>query len=66
MLGQRRGESQARDKVIENYSGSTRDRLSRNRDPKLSRVWVYLPIETWTSDDVWMYVLTEENPWGGG
>ncbi|MCV0176518.1 DNA phosphorothioation system sulfurtransferase DndC, partial [Pseudomonas aeruginosa] len=22
------------------------------------------PIETWTSDDVWMYVLTEENPWG--
>lgn len=64
MLGQRRGESQVRDKVIENYSGSTRDRLSRNRDPKLSRVWVYLPIETWTSDDVWMYVLTEENPWG--
>jgi putative sulfurtransferase DndC len=64
VLGQRRGESQARDKVIDNYSGSTRDRLSRNRDPKLSRVWVYLPIETWTSDDVWMYVLTDENPWG--
>lgn len=64
VLGQRRGESQARDKVIDNYSGSTRDRLSRNRDPKLSRVWVYLPIETWTSDDVWMYVLTDDNPWG--
>lgn len=64
VLGQRRGESQARDKVIDHYSGSTRDRLSRNRDPKLSRVWVYLPIETWTSDDVWMYVLTDENPWG--
>lgn len=63
MLGQRRGESQARDKVMDHYSGSTRDRLSRNRDPKLSRVWVYLPIETWTSDDVWMYVLTDENPW---
>lgn len=64
VLGQRRGESQARDKVMDEYSGSTRERLSRNRDPKLSRVWVYLPIETWTSDDVWMYVLTEENPWG--
>ncbi|MBU5955492.1 DNA phosphorothioation system sulfurtransferase DndC [Pseudomonas aeruginosa] len=64
VLGQRRGESQARDKVMDHYSGSTRDRLSRNRDPKLSRVWVYLPIETWTSDDVWMYVLTDENPWG--
>lgn len=64
VLGQRRGESQARDKVLDHYSGSTRDRLSRNSDPKLSRVWVYLPIETWTSDDVWMYVLTDENPWG--
>jgi DNA sulfur modification protein DndC len=63
VLGQRRGESQARDKVMDHYSGSTRERLSRNRDPKLSRVWVYLPIETWTSDDVWMYVLTHDNPW---
>jgi DNA sulfur modification protein DndC len=52
VLGQRRGESAVRDKVIENYQQSTRDRLSRNKDPKLSRVWVYLPIETWSSDDV--------------
>jgi len=64
VLGQRRGESQARDKVMDHYSGSTRERLSRNSDPKLSRVWVYLPIESWTSDDVWMYVLTDTNPWG--
>ncbi|MBA1249943.1 DNA phosphorothioation system sulfurtransferase DndC [Pseudomonas luteola] len=64
VLGQRRGESATRDKVMDNYSGSTRERLSRNKDPKLSRVWVYLPIETWSSDDVWMYVLTEPNPWG--
>lgn len=64
VLGQRRGESQARDKVMDVYSGSTRDRLSRNKDPKLSRVWVYLPIETWTSDDVWEYIITEPNPWG--
>jgi DNA sulfur modification protein DndC len=64
VLGQRRGESQARDKVIESYKGSTRDRLSRNRDPKLSRVWVYLPIESWTSDDVWEYLIQTPNPWG--
>lgn len=64
VLGQRRGESAARDKVMDIYSGSTRERLSRNSDPKLSRVWVYLPIETWTSDDVWMYIVTEPNPWG--
>ncbi|MFT3821695.1 MAG: DNA phosphorothioation system sulfurtransferase DndC [Rubrivivax sp.] len=64
VLGQRRGESQARDKVIENYKSSTRERLSRNKDPKLSRVWVYLPIETWTSDDVWEYLIETPNPWG--
>ncbi|WP_186132751.1 DNA phosphorothioation system sulfurtransferase DndC [Burkholderia gladioli] len=64
VLGQRRGESQARDKVLDHYSGSTRDRLSRNKDPKLARVWVYLPIETWSSDDVWEYIITESNPWG--
>ena len=64
VLGQRRGESSARDKVMDAYSGSTRDRLSRNKDPKLSRVWVYLPIESWTSDDVWLYIISEPNPWG--
>ncbi|OSZ63312.1 DNA phosphorothioation system sulfurtransferase DndC [Hydrogenophaga sp. IBVHS2] len=64
VLGQRKGESAARDKVIENYKGSTRDRLSRNKDPKLSRVWVYLPIESWSSDDVWEYVIENPNPWG--
>lgn len=64
VLGQRKGESQARDKVMNNYSGSSRNRLSRNKDPKLSRVWVYLPVETWSSDDVWEYIITEANPWG--
>lgn len=64
VLGQRRGESQRRDKTMDEYKGSTRERLSRNRDPRLSRVWVYLPIETWTSDDVWEYLISEPNPWG--
>lgn len=64
VLGQRRGESQRRDKTMDQYKGSTRDRLSKNRDPRLSRVWVYLPIETWSSDDVWEYLITQPNPWG--
>ncbi|GAC1611421.1 MAG: DNA phosphorothioation system sulfurtransferase DndC [Aquirhabdus sp.] len=64
VLGQRRGESSARDKVMDQYSGSTRSRLSRNKDARLSRVWVYLPVETWSSDDVWEYIITEPNPWG--
>lgn len=64
VLGQRRGESAVRDKVMDQYSSSTREKLSRNKDPKLSRVWVYLPIETWSSDDVWEYIVTNPNPWG--
>lgn len=64
VLGQRRGESQARDKVMEQYKNSTRARLSKNKDPRLSRVWVYPPIESWTSDDVWEYLITQSNPWG--
>jgi DNA sulfur modification protein DndC len=64
VLGQRRGESQVRDKVMNTYQQSTRERLSRNKDPKLSRVWVYLPIETWSSDDVWEYIIQTPNPWG--
>lgn len=64
VLGQRRGESQARDKVMDQYKGSTRERLSKNKDPRLSRVWVYPPIESWSSDDVWEYLITEPNPWG--
>lgn len=64
VLGVRRGESAARDKVIDNYKGSTRDRLSRNKDPKMSRVWIYQPIESWSSDDVWEYIIQSPNPWG--
>lgn len=64
VLGQRRGESQARDKVMDQYKGSTRDRLSKNRNPQLSRVWVYPPIESWTSDDVWEFLISNPNPWG--
>lgn len=64
VLGQRRGESNARDKVMDHYANSSRERLSKNKDPRLSRVWVYPPIESWTSDDVWEYLVTKENPWG--
>lgn len=64
VLGQRRGESQARDKVMDQYKDSTRARLSKNKDPRLSRVWVYPPIESWSSDDVWEYLITQANPWG--
>jgi DNA sulfur modification protein DndC len=63
-LGTRSGESQARKKSMERVSGSTRELLSRNTDPRLDRVWVFSVISDWTSDDVWEYLIENENPWG--
>lgn len=63
-LGTRSAESASRRKVMDAYRGSTRDLLHRNSDPKLDRVWVFPPIESWTSDEVWQYLIETENPWG--
>jgi len=63
-LGTRSGESQARAKVMAKHSGSTRELLSRNSDPKLDRVWIFPPIGNWSSDEVWEYLIENENAWG--
>jgi DNA sulfur modification protein DndC len=67
VLGSRKSESNARKRVIEAYATdkrNTRDLLSVNSNPQLSRVWVYTPVEDWSNDDVWEYLVTEVNPWG--
>jgi DNA sulfur modification protein DndC len=46
------------------HSGSTRELLSRNSDPRLDRVWIFPPIGDWTTDEVWEYLIENENPWG--
>lgn len=63
-LGTRSSESQARAKVMARHAGSTRELLSRNSDPRLDRVWVFPPISDWSSDEVWEYLVENENPWG--
>ncbi len=63
-LGTRSGESQARKKVMERHEGSTRELLSRNGDARLDRVWIFPPIADWSSDDVWEYLIENENAWG--
>jgi DNA sulfur modification protein DndC len=62
-LGTRSAESQARKKAMERHEGSTRDLLSRNSDARLDRVWIFPPIATWSSDDVWEYLIENENAW---
>jgi DNA sulfur modification protein DndC len=39
-----------------------RDRLSPN--VSLPNSLVYTPIEDWTNDDVWLYLMQAKNPWG--
>ena len=63
-LGTRKAESSARRASMERHENSTRQNLGRISDPALSRVWVYAPIANWTSDDVWEYLASIENPWG--
>jgi DNA sulfur modification protein DndC len=63
-LGTRSSESQARSKVMAKHAGSTRELLSRNSDARLDRVWIYPPIGDWNTDEVWEYLVENENPWG--
>jgi DNA sulfur modification protein DndC len=63
ILGTRRAESVARDKVLSRYEKSTRELLSRNSEAGLDRVWVYTPVSTWSTDDVWEYLIEQKNPW---
>lgn len=64
VLGSRKQESAKRHAVMKKYEGSTRELLSKNSNPRLDRVWVYTPIERWSSDDVWMFLNQVPNPWG--
>ena len=63
VLGTRKAESAARARVMERYERMrTRERLSPNGD--LPNSYVYTPVEDWTNDDVWMFLMQFTNPWG--
>ena len=63
VLGSRKAESTARARVMKRYEQRrVRDRLSPNGN--LANSYVYTPIEDWTNDDVWMYLMQVANPWG--
>ena len=61
LLGMRKNESSAREQVMNLYKieGSL---LSRHS--KFDQTYVYTPIEDFTSEDVWNYLLENDNPWG--
>jgi len=62
-LGARSAESKARARVLsENRKYRVRDRLSPSAT--LAGCMIYTPIESWTNDDVWIFLNRMKNPWG--
>ncbi len=63
VLGARKSESMSRAQVMNKREFLPGTHLSRHSS--LSRAWVYTPIEDFTTDDVWTYLLQVPSPWGG-
>ena len=63
VLGTRKAESAARGKRMEALEKTrVRHRLSPNTT--LPNCLVFSPIEEWTDDDVWLFLMQIKNPWG--
>lgn len=63
VLGTRKAESAARARSMNRHSQKrTKAHLSENAS--LRNSLIYSPIEDWNNDDVWMYILERDNPWG--
>ena len=63
VLGTRKAESQKRAASMNKHEKRrVRERLSPN--VSLPNSLVYSPIEDWTNDDVWLYLMQVKNPWG--
>lgn len=63
VLGIRKAESQARARTMAKHEERrVRDRLSPNGN--LPNSLVYSPVEDWTNDDVWEFLMQVQNPWG--
>lgn len=63
ILGTRKTESQNRAAIMTKREvGRVRDRLSPH--PSLPNSLLYTPIEDWRTDEVWLYLMQWQNPWG--
>ncbi len=61
VIGARGNESASRSQVL---SKKVRDNLGLSKHPSLPAAYVFTPIEHLTTDDVWSYLIAEENKWG--
>ena len=63
VLGTRKAESATRfANMTKHEKGRVRDRLSPNAS--LPGSLVYSPVEDWSNDDVWFFLMQSQNPWG--
>lgn len=63
VLGTRKAESVTRARLMDRLEKQrVRDRLSPNAS--LPGSLVYSPIEDWSNDDVWLFLMQVANPWG--
>lgn len=63
VLGTRKAESSNRAAMMTKHEiNRVKDRLSPNAH--LPNSLIYSPIEDWSNDEVWLYLMQWENPWG--
>lgn len=63
VLGTRKAESASRSgRMVKLEAARVRDRLSPNNS--LPNSLVFSPIEDWSNDDVWLFLMQFDNPWG--
>jgi DNA sulfur modification protein DndC len=63
VLGTRKAESTKRAATMARHEAKrVRERLTPNS--RLPNCLIYTPIEDWTNDDVWTFLMQVRNPWG--
>ena len=63
VLGTRKAESSRRARTMAFYEKKrVRELLSPN--PTMANELVFSPLEDWTDDDVWVFLMQYKNPWG--
>lgn len=63
VLGTRKAESKSRREVMEEYE-KKRFRAHLSKNGSFANSYVFSPIENWSDDEVWQYLMQYENPWG--
>src|ERR1035441_8331249 len=63
ILGVRKAESSGRNHRMKKFEAQ-RIREFLSPSTSLANCFIYSPIENWSNDDVWLYLMQYKNPWG--